>query len=151
VKEKEHAKADGKTKTKTKDQGKAQAKEEMVCPRCGKGKLMKGKAAWGCSEWKDGCRFTISFKQFEKKLTDKQITVLVSKKKSPLIKGFVFEGLKIDGRLALQSDQSIQLQPEISGQPDCPKCGNGKIMKGKTAWGCSNFKVCGFRVPFEIG
>jgi DNA topoisomerase-3 len=76
--------------------------------------------------------------------------VLVSKKKSPLIKGFVFEGLKIDGRLSLQDDQSIQLQPEISGQPNCPKCGNGKIMKGKTAWGCSNFKACGFRVPFEM-
>ena len=33
---------------------------------------------------------------------------------------------------------------------DCPKCGNTKLMKGKSAIGCSNFKECGFKVPFEL-
>jgi len=33
---------------------------------------------------------------------------------------------------------------------DCPKCSNAKLMKGKTAIGCSNFKECGFKVPFEL-
>ena len=28
---------------------------------CGKGILIKGKSAYGCSEWKNGCRFTIPF------------------------------------------------------------------------------------------
>ena len=32
---------------------------------------------------------------------------------------------------------------------DCPKCAQ-KLMKGKSAVGCTNFKACGFKVPFEI-
>ncbi len=31
----------------------------------------------------------------------------------------------------------------------CPKCGTGVIKKGKTAFGCSNYTVCDFRLPFE--
>lgn len=27
------------------------------CPVCGKGKIVKGKSAYGCSEWKNGCKF----------------------------------------------------------------------------------------------
>ena len=33
---------------------------------------------------------------------------------------------------------------------DCPKCKSAKIMKGKTAVGCANFKECGFKIPFEL-
>ncbi|QTV04686.1 type IA DNA topoisomerase [Faecalibacter bovis] len=33
----------------------------------------------------------------------------------------------------------------------CPKCKEHKIVKGKTAYGCANFKACGFMIPFEIG
>ncbi|MBS9523002.1 DNA topoisomerase 3 [Litoribacter alkaliphilus] len=33
---------------------------------------------------------------------------------------------------------------------DCPKCKEHKLLKGKTAYGCGNFKVCGFKLPFEI-
>ena len=33
----------------------------------------------------------------------------------------------------------------------CPKCKNHQLIKGKTAYGCSDFKVCGFKIPFEIG
>ena len=29
----------------------------MVCPICGKGRIIKGKTAYGCSEWKNGCKF----------------------------------------------------------------------------------------------
>ena len=27
------------------------------CPVCGKGTIIKGKTAYGCSEWKDGCTY----------------------------------------------------------------------------------------------
>ena len=36
-----------------------------VCPVCGRGTLLKGKSAYGCSEWKNGCRFTIPFTDIE--------------------------------------------------------------------------------------
>ncbi|MVT07793.1 type IA DNA topoisomerase [Chitinophaga tropicalis] len=32
----------------------------------------------------------------------------------------------------------------------CPKCKDHPLKKGNTAYGCANFKVCGFKVPFEI-
>jgi DNA topoisomerase-3 len=33
---------------------------------------------------------------------------------------------------------------------NCPKCKTAKLMKGKTALGCSNYAVCGFKIPYEI-
>ncbi len=127
------------------------APKELICPLCGNGKLIKGKSAWGCSGWKNGCKFTLSFELFEKKLTDKQFETLISKKKSSVIKGFVYQKLKLSGNLILTEESTIQLQPQIKDTPGCPQCGKGKILKGKTAWGCSNFNEgCSFRVPFEL-
>nr|WP_302829303.1 DNA topoisomerase 3 [uncultured Bacteroides sp.] len=31
------------------------------CPLCGKGTIIKGKTAYGCSEWKDGCTYRKAF------------------------------------------------------------------------------------------
>jgi DNA topoisomerase-3 len=31
------------------------------CPLCGKGVLLKGKTAYGCSEWKNGCTYRKAF------------------------------------------------------------------------------------------
>lgn len=33
----------------------------VLCPLCKKGNLLKGKAAYGCSEWKSGCTFRLAF------------------------------------------------------------------------------------------
>ena len=140
-----------KEEKKTKKKTKTEAPKELICPKCGKGKMMKGKSAWGCSEWKNGCKFTIPFKHFEKKLTDKQFETLITKKKSPLIKSFVYQKLKLNGHLILTEESTIKLNPQIKDTPECPQCSTGKILKGKTAWGCSNFTGgCNFRVPFEI-
>jgi DNA topoisomerase-3 len=32
----------------------------------------------------------------------------------------------------------------------CPKCKTHPLKKGNTAYGCANFKACGFKVPFEV-
>ncbi|MDR6567358.1 type IA DNA topoisomerase [Chitinophaga ginsengisegetis] len=32
----------------------------------------------------------------------------------------------------------------------CPKCKTHPLKKGNTAYGCANFKECGFKLPFEI-
>lgn len=37
--------------------------EGSVCPLCGKGHIIKGKTAFGCSEWKNGCTFRLPIKQ----------------------------------------------------------------------------------------
>ena len=38
-----------------------QVKEGDVCPLCGKGHIIKGKSAYGCSEWRNGCEFRKPF------------------------------------------------------------------------------------------
>ncbi len=50
--------------------------------------------------------------------------------------------------IALVSEQ--KKSDGIQGTP-CPKCNQGKILKGKTAFGCSEHsKGCSFLLPFEI-
>ena len=33
------------------------------CPLCGKGTIIKGKSAYGCSRWKEGCKFVLPFRK----------------------------------------------------------------------------------------
>jgi DNA topoisomerase-3 len=35
-------------------------------------------------------------------------------------------------------------------EQQCPKCKSHMLKKGNAAYGCANFKICGFKVPFEI-
>jgi DNA topoisomerase-3 len=56
----------------------------------------------------------------------------------------VVEKLKVT-RAPRQVKEKIAIE-----QLDCPKCKSAQLMKGKTAVGCSNFKVCGFKIPFEL-
>jgi DNA topoisomerase-3 len=49
--------------TKKKDDNAAASaiKEGDACPLCGKGHIIKGKTAYGCSEWRNGCTFRKPF------------------------------------------------------------------------------------------
>ncbi|HAQ18519.1 MAG TPA: DNA topoisomerase III [Prolixibacteraceae bacterium] len=124
---------------------------ETICPFCKKGILQKGKYAWGCSDWKDGCRFIIPFEFQGKKLTDAQIKRLAEKGKTALIKGFKQKDDWVDGFLELTSDFKITF---VEAEPEkliCPSCKVGEIVKGNTAWGCTNFRGgCKLRIPFEL-
>lgn len=37
--------------------------EGQICPLCGKGKILKGHSAYGCSEWKNGCAYRQAFEK----------------------------------------------------------------------------------------
>lgn len=43
------------------DSAQTDSVEGQVCPLCGKGTVIKGKTAYGCSEWKNGCTFRQAF------------------------------------------------------------------------------------------
>lgn len=58
----------------------------LNCPVCGK-PLNKFKWGWGCSGYKEGCKFSIGT-ICGKMLSDTQVDTLLSKKKTPLISGF---------------------------------------------------------------
>lgn len=79
------------------------------CPKCGSGQLIKGKSAYGCSKFAEGCSLVIPFVYLGKKLTDKQISDLLEKRKTSMIKGFENPNTKAkaDGRLLFNSDFKV--------------------------------------------
>jgi DNA topoisomerase-3 len=125
--------------------------QETTCLACKKGILKKGKNAWGCSAWNEGCRFIIPFEFMSKKLTESQIRRLAEKGKTALIKGFKQGNDTIDGFLELSSDFKIHFSEAGPEKLICPSCKVGEIVKGNTAWGCTNFRGgCKLRIPFEL-
>ncbi len=132
------------------------ASDEMKCPKCSEGLILKGKNAYGCNRWKDGCDFRLPFVFMEKKLTDKQVARLLEKGATTKLKGFKMGDKKVDGVLQLTNDFNVELVEEtpvktkaVDTTPKCPKCG-GTILKGKTAYGCSNWKEgCDFKFTFD--
>lgn len=44
--------------------------EGLTCPVCGEGVTMRGKSAWGCSRWREGCGFRLPFEVDGRPLTD---------------------------------------------------------------------------------
>lgn len=132
---------------------------DTICPKCKTGTIIKGKTAFGCSAFKEGCNFKIDFTQFGKKLTDKQLLTLVEKGKSAKITGFDVDGKKVAATLLLNSDFGVDVSvaveaPKKDSKPKvivCPKCEKGEMLRGKTAYGCSHYKEgCHFVIPFSF-
>jgi DNA topoisomerase-3 len=127
-----------------------------VCPKCKQGKLLKGKSAFGCSHYKDGCDFVLPFKFEGKKISEKQYIRLLEKGSTVNLKGFKMNSETAEGLLRFDDDLNIVFEPKITAvKPSinnlmCPKCKKGTVIKGKTAYGCSHFKSgCDFRISFD--
>ncbi len=54
--------------------------EQIVCPVCGKGHLIKGKAAYGCSEFRNGCHTVFPFSEFPANLSPARLRAAINKK-----------------------------------------------------------------------
>lgn len=53
--------------------------EQIKCPLCKKGHLLKGRQAYGCSEFKSGCRFVLPFSEYSSDMEPKELQKLVKK------------------------------------------------------------------------
>ncbi len=53
---------------------KAEKGSMPLCPKCKKGKLIKGNKAYGCSHWKAGCNFKFDFAEIKKQAAGKKMT-----------------------------------------------------------------------------
>jgi DNA topoisomerase-3 len=73
----------------------------LTCPRCKQGTLVAGKRGWGCSRWREGCEFVIWFEIAGRRITDAELSDLVSKGKTRKRKWRSGEGAEIGGRLVL--------------------------------------------------
>ena len=123
------------------------------CPKCKKGSILKGKSAYGCSEFKKTCDFVIPFKFEGKTISEKQYIRLFQKGSTVNLKGFKTANGTVEGLLRFNEDFSLVLEPKKAKIPDtltCPKCKKGTVIKGKTAYGCSAYKTgCDFVFTFD--
>jgi DNA topoisomerase-3 len=149
-------------KTQTK---KTKSKEvaDKNCPKCKKGRLLKGSSAFGCSEYKVGCDFKIPFEIYGKKVSENQLIRLIDKGCTTNLKGFISDAGSVEGLIRFDDDFNLKLEPKqkvIASKPkeavpqqekiSCPKCKKGTIIRGSTAYGCSDYKTgCDFRFTFE--
>ena len=53
--------------------------EQVKCPVCGKGHMVKGKAAFGCSEWANGCHTALPFSDYPSELSPAKLRDLIKK------------------------------------------------------------------------
>ena len=152
-----------KTKQSVSSKPKAKTKKEVAgktCPKCKKGNLLKGSAAYGCSEYQNNCDFKIPFEIYGKKVSENQIKRLIDKGCTTNLKGFKTTSGAVEGLIRFDENFTLKLEPKktvtssavekSSDKITCPKCKKGTILKGKTAYGCSDYKLgCDFVFTFE--
>ncbi len=128
-----------------------------VCPKCKKANLIKGKYAYGCGEYKAGCKFVLPYTFANKKISENQYLRLLQKGSTVNLKDFKTEAGMVEGLLRFDENFELKLeQKKTSSKPisdalACPKCKKGTILKGNTAYGCTTYKSgCDFKVPFDV-
>lgn len=135
------------------------------CPKCQQGTLLKGSTAFGCSEYKNQCDFKIPFEIYGKKVSENQLIRLLDKGTTTNLTGFKKGTETVEGLLRFAEDFTLKLEQKVipkkavstqetttpeSDKITCPKCKNGHILRGKTAYGCSEYiNGCTFLFPFE--
>ncbi|WP_452230029.1 DNA topoisomerase 3 [Lacinutrix sp. MEBiC02404] len=144
------------TVAKKKTVKKASGLTSEKCPKCKNGSIIKGKSAYGCSEFKKTCDFVIPFKFEGKTISEKQYIRLFQKGSTVNLKGFKTASGTAEGLLRFNESFQLVLEPKKAAKatiPDtltCPKCKQGTVIKGKTAYGCSAYKSgCDFIFTFD--
>jgi DNA topoisomerase-3 len=80
------------------------------CPRpgCG-GMIFMGRKGYGCSHYKEGCKFVIWKENFGRLLSDTQVKALIEKGKTGKLKFVLQDGTPSEGKLLLNSLETGEL------------------------------------------
>jgi DNA topoisomerase-3 len=131
------------------------------CPWCG-GDVIEGKRGYGCSNYKNGCKFVIWKEAGKGILCRTNITPAMAKNllkgKTVYVKTLWSEAKErmFPGSITINRDASsgfsvaVSMEREVIGK--CPMCG-GDILEGKSGYGCKNWNAaspCKFLIP-KIG
>ncbi len=135
------------------------SKKEVLgktCPKCNKGTILKGSSAFGCSEYKNNCNLKIPFEIYGKKVSENQLIRLLDKGCTTNLKGFKIATGAVEGLIRFDENFNLKLEAKkvatvtTSEKINCPKCKAGKVLKGKTGYGCSAYKTgCNFVFTFD--
>ncbi len=87
-----------------------EAAKELLCPKCKTGHILEGKSAWGCSNFKNGCRVIIPFEFLKKKLSKANMEALIFKSKTGKLKGFSLSDEETDVSGFIDWDENYHLR-----------------------------------------
>lgn len=76
--EEEKKRSSEKAKGKKKSISKSVETVELLCPVCNKGHILRGKTAYGCSDYKNGCHFRLLYDVYGTGLNDKELLKIVN-------------------------------------------------------------------------
>ena len=77
-KEKKPRKPRAKKEEAPKEKAAPKQPEKPVCPLCKKGSILRGKTAYGCSEYKNGCTFRLDYATYGEGLTDEELITVIN-------------------------------------------------------------------------
>jgi DNA topoisomerase-3 len=84
--------------------------EDSICPKCKTGKILKGKRAFGCSRYKEDCKFTIT-PRIAGKLVEKEHleSLLANGVTETFVQGFTSrQGKRFDARLRFNESFKVE-------------------------------------------
>ncbi len=108
---------DGIEQIKNDSSGKRISKEENVmdsiilgqCPKCKEGDIVENKIGYGCTKYKEGCKFFINKEICKKKISEAQVKKLVKSGKTDVMKGFKSKEQKeFDAALKLDENYMVK-------------------------------------------
>jgi len=122
------------------------------CPVCGR-KVRERKSVFACDTGRD-CSFVIFKKVAKRAIAKRTVQVLLKGERTPVLHRFKSKaGKTFSAALKLDEDGKVKfIFPPRSprGEP-CPRCGEGKLIEGRRAWGCSRWREgCDYRIAFEV-
>lgn len=116
------------------------------CPVCN-APVIRGKTAYGCSDWKQGCKFVLPVVQWGLSIEPELAREIFAHKRSLTPHPIEVEGQKLfatfhldkTGRLGYAEADVAKKEDGQQALGACPTCG-GDIVVGNKAYGCSNWR-----------
>jgi DNA topoisomerase-3 len=130
--------------------GKAESTIDLTnlgpCPLCAQ-PVMRGRTGYGCSKWKEGCKFVLPGTLWELAITPVLAREILIHKRSLSPHPITVDGVAHFAHLRFdkkgQPAYDVAAVAKKSGQDEslgpCPVCA-GDVVVGKKAYGCSNWK-----------
>lgn len=127
------------------------------CPVCGKPVRSRG-PVYACDTGRT-CKFVVFAKMAKRAISARMVKSMLEDGQSPAVKGFKSRAGKdfsaairwdtAEGRVRFAFEPREEPgQARIQAGQRCPGCGQGTVIRGKRALGCSRWREgCGFRAP----
>ena len=126
------------------------------CPVCGK-PIIEGQKGFGCSGYKEGCKFVIWKEIAGKKIMPAVVQTLLAKGETDTLKGFKSkDGKPFEAKLKFDAEHKVVFafddkpKEEKTAVGKCPLCGKD-VFEGAKSFSCSGYKDgCQFAIWKEI-